>query len=200
MNIRLLTLEDIDAATAIHLERFPDSRSTQLGKPFLRRMYRWFIVNYPDLALTATVDGRVVGFAVGSIGGYGRRVFRYALPQVMWGLVRHPDLLLTPRTFYLWKSYLRAFVPAPKKEKAGPNDPGIVQAWFASLAVSKSAQGSGVALIVAFEGAAKRKGADIISHTVRKDNIVAQRLYDGLGWQKALHDGSSGVAYSKRIS
>jgi len=163
-------------------------------------MYRWFIVNYPDLALAATIDDQVVGFAVGSIGGYGRRIFRYALPQVIWGLIRHPNLMSTPRTFYLWKSYLRAFIPTFKREKAGLSNPEIVQAAFASLAVSRSAQGAGIALIVAFEGAAKRKGADIISHTVRKDNIIAQRVYDGLGWQKVLHEGSSGVAYSKRVS
>jgi len=92
MNIRPLKMEHLDAVTAIHVERFPNSRSTQLGKPFLRKMYRWFITNQPDLALVATIDDQVVGFAVGSIGGYGRRVFRYALLQVAWGLVSHPKL------------------------------------------------------------------------------------------------------------
>lgn len=200
MKIRLLTLEDLDAVTAIHQERFPDSRSTFLGKPFLRKMYRWFIINHPELALAATVDSQVVGFAVGSIGGYGRRVFRYAILEVIWGLMRHPKLVFNPNTFYLSGSFLRAFTPAfEKKEKADPRDGEVVLAAFASLAVSRSAQGAGVLLIASIERAAKRKGANLISGTVRKDNVLLQRVYDNLGWQKVLHEGSSGVLYSKRI-
>ncbi len=200
MKIRLLTLEDIDTVTAIHQERFPGSRSTLLGKPFLRKMYRWFIINYPELALAAAVDGQVVGFAVGSMGGYGRRVFRHAILEVMWGLMRHPNLVFNRSTFYLWRSYLRAFTPSfEKKEKLASSNPEIVQAGFASLAVTKSAQGAGVLLIVSIERAAKRKGANLISGTVRKDNVLLQRVYDNLGWQ-VLHETSVGITYSKRIS
>ena|SRR2546425_3509641 len=199
MNIRPLGIEDIDAVVAIHVERFPNYRSTSLGKPFLRKMYYWFVTNYPDLALVATFDDQVVGFAVGSIGGYGRRVFRHALPEVAWGFIRHPRLALNPSTFFLWKSYMRAFMPkSKKKRKTSPDEPQIIEAAFASLAASESAPGAGIALILAFERAAKRKGARLIGHTVRRDNLIARRLYESLGWQ-LRGENLVGASYYKRF-
>ncbi len=203
MNIRPLRIEDLDAVTAVHLERFPESRSTSLGKPFLRKMYRWFIVNQPELALVATIDGRVVGFAVGSIGGYGRQIFRYALPEITWGLVRHPKLILRPSTFNLWKSFMRGLIPkSDKRKEAKPNNPGnaeVVDAWFASLAVSRSAQGAGPFLIIAFERALKRKGAKLVAGTVLANNTVLRRVYENLGWE-ARGETPLSVGYRKRLS
>lgn len=200
MNIRPLRIEDLDAVTAIHLERFPDSRSTALGKPFLRKMYRWFIVNYPDLALAATIDDRVVGFAVGSIGGYGRRTFRYAIPEIAWGLVRHPRLIFRSSTFSLWKSFMRGLIPkSKKKEETRPNHPDVADASFASLAVSRSAQGAGPFLIIAFERAMKRKGVRLVAGTVLANNTVLRRVYENLGWE-ARGETPVSVEYCKRLA
>jgi ribosomal protein S18 acetylase RimI-like enzyme len=186
MQIRRLKSDDLDAVVAVHMERFPDSRSTQLGKAFLRKMYCWFLLNYPELSLVATIDDQVVGLAVGSIGGYGRRVFRYALPQVIWGFVTHPQLLFRDRMFYLWRSYLRGLYPKSAKTLAAPPDsskPVIRQAAFASLAVLHTATGVGIPLILAFERAAREHGANRIGHTVKKENVSARKIYEGLGWK-----------------
>ncbi|MEP7338507.1 MAG: hypothetical protein ABI977_12285 [Acidobacteriota bacterium] len=202
MQIRTLKPEDIDAVVAIHQERFPDSRSTQLGKPFLRQMYRWFLVNYPELSLVATIDNQIVGLAVGSIGGYGRRIFRYALPQVIWGFVTRPQLLLRDRMFFLWRSFLRGLKPGQTKVVSSaprdPNKPAILQAAFASLAVLPTVNGVGIPLILAFERAARQQGANRISHTVKKENVSVRKIYESLGWQ-SRGESEDGVGFYKEF-
>jgi ribosomal protein S18 acetylase RimI-like enzyme len=202
MQIRRLEFEDLDTVIAIHLERFPDSRSTQLGRPFLRAMYKWFLLNYPEISLVATVDNKVVGLAVGSFGGYGRRVFRYALPEVVWGFVRHPQLVFHREMFYLWRSYLRGLNPLKTKSPIAPSDPrnrSNRQAAFASLAVMPTATGVGIPLILAFERAAWENGADRISHSVRRQNVPVLKIYQRLGWLIRAESDQS-VNFYKELS
>lgn len=105
---------DLDAVVTIHRQSFPDSRSTKLGKPFLQKMYRWFIKYQTALAYIATVDERSAGFVTGAIGGSSRMIFRYALWEIFAGFLRRPDLLLQPEMFEYWQSYLVSSFPRSK--------------------------------------------------------------------------------------
>jgi ribosomal protein S18 acetylase RimI-like enzyme len=77
-------------------------------------MFAWFVINQPRLNYTAFVSGEPAGYILGAMGGYGRRVFRYALPEVLLGLLHNPQILLRDRTYTLWTSYLRGLLPAPE--------------------------------------------------------------------------------------
>ena len=69
LTIRPLRNSDIDAVIEIHAEQFPKSRTTFLGKPFVRKMYNWFLRKQPDLSVVGAIDSKPVGFAICAIGG-----------------------------------------------------------------------------------------------------------------------------------
>jgi len=195
--IRSLEPRDLERVVQIHCLRFPGQRSTRLGKPFLKRMYEWFHAHHPQFCFVAEMDHEVVGFIVGAVGGYGRRVFRFAFPQVVWGLIRCPTLLWNRSSFFLWHSYLRGLLPGGGSP-AGNGSPNAACLSFASLAVTDSAGSSGLYLIREMEKAAKQNGIRRMSHSVRLDNPKVIRLYQLLGWSI---DGkcSDSVHFSKPV-
>jgi ribosomal protein S18 acetylase RimI-like enzyme len=196
--VRGMTARDVKKVTSIHLEQFPSSRSTLLGSPFVQKMYRWFIAHQPDLSVVAVVDGQVAGFACGAIGGYGRRVFRYALPEVVWGLACHPQLLLKKETFGAWTSYAQAFIPHRKPAATAAAGSEIRRkASLASIAVSGMAQGKGVgkALMFGFEESAKHVGVKLLGLSVESNNLGARKLYESCGWVVLRENIQVGTTY-----
>lgn len=203
--IRKLSEADLEAITAIHLEQFPHARSTSLGRPYLRKMYRWFMETQPALSFVAVQSDRVVGFAVGAIGGYGRKIFRYALAEILLGLARRPALLVQRQTYTLWNSYLRGLLPTPRStpSRQAAQSPVVVRCSLSSIAVAQTAQRQGVgkALIAALEENARRLGATRMTLSVASDNLPARRLYESCGW-RCITDPTTqaSVVYVRHLS
>jgi len=204
--LRPMRYPDVSAVVQIHTEGFPNSRSTKLGKPFLRKMYRWFLSNYPDLAIVAAADGQLLGFVTGGIGGSSSRIFRYAFLEIVWGFLRHPGLFLQAGMFEAWRAYLAALAPwrgraAPAAQPA----PAPVKATLDSIAVSNHARGKNVgqALVGAFEDAARRQGATYLRLGVEYDNTAARRLYETCGWElereDAAHNSTNYIKVIRRV-
>ena len=194
---------DIEAVVAIHRQSFPDSRSTKLGKPFLRKMYRWFVTYQPDLAFFACKDGQPAGFVTGAIGGSTRKIFRYALWEIMRGFLRHPGFLLRPEMFEAWRGFLLGIIPRYKKAgfNAGENT-ATRKATLDSIAVSPHARGEnmGKALVDTFEVAAVNLGATVLALGVERDNLAARQLYESCGWELLKEDKKTNSAnYSKEF-
>jgi len=177
---------DIKAAARLHCQAFPHSRSTKLGQPYVRKMFRWFVMQQPGLSLVARTDGEISGYVVGAVGGYGRKLFRYAFFEVLMGLLIHPGLWFQSETFLLWRSYLKGLFPqkTSNTSKVG-GEPVIVRAALAGIGVDPTQQGQGIGsfLVAAFEEAAKELGVGKLTLSVDKDNISARRLYDRHGWR-----------------
>lgn len=206
ITIRKMTQADLKAVVDIHIEQFPGSRSTSLGRPYLRKMYRWFLEKQTMLCFVALNNDQVVGFTVGAIGGYGRKIFRYALPEIALGLVMHPALLLRRQTFLLWRSYLQGILPTRPVQNpmpVNPVQPIVLRASLSSIAVARAAQGRGVgkALMAALEESARHLGAGLLTLSVRSDNLAARRLYESCQWNvaDATQDQDS-VIYLKRLA
>ena len=191
VHIRLLSEDDLAAIVALHGDLFPSSRSTLLGPAFLRAMYRWFLTFYPDLALVAEAGGNCVGFAVGSLGGYGRRIARSAWRQILLGLCRRPYLTLRPGMFRLLGSYAMAFFPRRSVQ------PVVPKVSLASIGVDRSTQQSGIgaALLRRFEEQAKRRNASVLGLSVESTNHAARRLYQRCGWTLRSEDRQVESAY-----
>jgi len=149
-------------------------------------MFRWFVKHQPDLSLVARKDGEIFGYVVGAVGGYGRKLFRYAFFEVLLGLAIHPGLWFQSETFLLWRSYLKGLFPQKTSSPAQLEDgPVVVRAALAGIGVDPEQQGQGVGslLINGFENAAKDLGVRKLTLSVDKDNRSARRLYDRHGWR-----------------
>lgn len=201
--IRQMTIADLASVIRIHCDSFPGSRSTELGQVFLRKMYRWFMKHYPDLALVAIGGVTPIGFVTGSLGSYSHRMFRYTLPEIALGFISNPRLLIHPRMFSLWRSFMKGLFTrtagSAKTEIAGA--PGFV-ASLGSIAVSSESRGRrvGDALMLAFENAARQQKAVSLFLSVKADNKSARRLYENCGWTLVQEDaGQNSAVYVKEI-
>lgn len=187
--IRKMSREDIKSVVEIHLEQFPGSRSTSLGRFYLRKMYRWFVERQSELSLVVLDSGQIVGFAVGAIGGYGRKIFRYTFGEIAVGILLHPGLLLKKKTYQLWQSYLKGLLPARVKTNSrSEGDESLtagIRASLCSIAISSSAQGRGLgkALLRALEDCFREMGIVQVVLSVQSDNLPARRLYESCQWE-----------------
>lgn len=200
--VRPMCADDIDDVVTIHCESFLNSRSTKLGRPFLRKMYLWFVQYQRGLSFVAEIDGRIVGFVTGGIGGSSRKIFRFALFEILWAFLRHPGLILQSDMFEQWSSYLWSLLPRKRKATSLSENPRFVKGTLDSIAVSPRARGRNVgkSLVSAFENAAREQGATLLSLGVEYNNLTARRLYESCGWELAREDAKSNSAnYIKRV-
>lgn len=200
ITIRPMTHGDLRAVARIHRASFKGSRSTTLGTVFLRRMYRWFVDADEGIAVVAAAGDEVVGFAAGpSRGGYGRKLFRFAFPQVIWGIATHPWVLARGRTWYLWRSYLKSLRPRRGRSETPP-PAGPRKANVASIAVTPAGRGRGVGrfLLEEFEKEALRRGCGMITLAVEPENEAARKLYESCGW-RLFQQTEASADYEKPI-
>jgi len=204
LQIQPLEWEDIPELAKIHCQAFPKSRSTQLGTLYVRKMFKWFIKYQPSLGYVAKQDNRIVGYVVGAIGGYGRKLFRFTLFEILIGLVIHPRLWTRGSTYSLWTSYIKGLLPNQRNKKtdSDSNQGQPTSAALAGIGVHPEKRGLGVgkALVQEFEIAAKNLGTEKLTLSVSADNLQARRLYEHCGWVQDNEDLKTGsVHYSKRV-
>lgn len=201
--IRRMERGDLRAVLRTHTEAFPRTRGTRLGYPFLRSMYLWFIKRHPGLALVAEVEGSVQGFAAGAVGGYGRALFRNSFPQIVWGLLSHPGLVVPPPTYRLASSYLAGLLPGRlEKSNVSTRDVRRETASLASIAVVPSCQGMGLGkrLLDAWEKEVMAGGWIHMSLSVESVNAPARALYQKSGWIPDTKESKTGsVSYWKKL-
>jgi L-malate glycosyltransferase len=186
----------------LHASAFPHGRTSLLGQGFLRGMYRWFATDPASCLIVATSGGRLMGAAAGTVGGYGRRMFRANIGRVILGGLRHPVRLIHARAFRASRSYLRSLAPwGLGSPGGGPTDPivdsGGTRASLATIAVAGTARGQGVGrgLLAAFEREMFDRGVGELTLTVDGDNEAAARMYGSAGWQNTVvGSDASGVS------
>ena len=202
--VRLMKLMDLAQVVEIHQISFQSSRSTKLGKPFLRKMYEWYVIYQPNLSFVVEKEGAIVGFLTGT-GGYegGRRRFNYCLPFIILGLLYNPSLLFSENMFYGWKYYLQGIYQKKNVQKVVSAKKTKKKKYVLdSIAVHPNSRGLGIAckLINTFEKAAKEHGADYLTLGVERDNLSAIQLYEKNGWNFERADrNSSSTHYVKKI-
>ena len=65
MYIRNAGMEDLNQIAQTHIECFPNSFSTALGVPLLKKFYLQYLKEYPDLFWVAVDDDCIAGFCMG---------------------------------------------------------------------------------------------------------------------------------------
>ena len=177
IDVRPMRREDLPAVVAIHLAAFPNFFLSFLGPRFLRLFYA--AVMRDGIALVATLDGRVSGFAAGSVDSreFYRLLFRKRFVLVALSIV--PAILRKPPT--LMRVVRRALY---RTSSEGAVTKG---AELMSLAVDPAQQrhGAGRALVAAFAARAKEAGAESLwLITDAADNDQVKRFYESLGFTK----------------
>lgn len=190
---------DIRAFARLLCEIFPDSRSTLLGQLYVRKMFKWFYVKQPKLCFVVKKGNSLVGYVVGAVGGYGRKLFRYAILEIIAGLVFHPSLWGRKDTFSLWRSYLKGLLPnrRPSPSSLQGSNSQILAAALAGIGVHPKMRGMGVgkAMMMEFENAARNLQVSKLTLSVHLDNLSACRLYESCGWTRDSEDSESNSAH-----
>jgi len=194
---------DLDQVVDLHKKCFPTSRSTKLGKKFLKKFYSWYTIYHPELSFVSEGAGEVVGFICGTLGsGGGQQRFKFTLPIIIQSLINNPLLIFNKVTFKSWKVLINAL---KIKKKSIPNDqkPAGKKGALDSIAIDSRARGHsiGILLVQKFEEAAREQGATYLSLGVEADNIPARKLYEKCGWRLAFEKlDENSASYMKDIN
>ena len=204
---------------SLHEACFPDYYLTRLGTSFLKAMYGWYVKTPQAIAYVALDSkGGVVGFVAGTtrVESYYRSLFGHQFGPLLWAvlgrLVRHP--LLTWSQIWERKdlllqacgALLSAAPGAPGDSAPGP-DLGSPAASLVSIAVSPSHRRLGIArrLTELFLTDARQRGSELVTLSVREDNLGARGFYEGLNWTEVAvsseeYHGSLSITYQKATS
>jgi len=211
----------LSAVITIHQIAFPGYFLTELGRPFLRAMYGWYVHHHDAIAHVALADGRVIGFVTGTANGLtyrrsliqerwlpmsGALVWRF-LTRPLWSLSmigrRRKDLVQAVKILSeRWSWAVRQAAQSIGQQKAGS---AIPEASLLSIAVLPEVQGCGVALalLAEFEVEARARGCVEATLSVKDDNPRARRFYEKANWKETSCSpnayGSNSIIYRKRL-
>ncbi len=187
---------DLGPIASLHVAAFPDSVLGRLGVEAVRRSYQWQLDGPHDLtALSARVDGDVVGFLFGGVFrgatiGFVKRERWFLLGRV----VRRPGVVL--REVGRDRVVLAVRLLLRRGAAAVPEDPDAVPRrsfGVLAIAVDPSAQGRGVGGRLMAEAAERARiaGFETMHLTVHPSNRNAVEFYRSLGWKESEEpDGS----------
>jgi ribosomal protein S18 acetylase RimI-like enzyme len=203
---------------ALHEACFPDYYLTRLGTAFLEAMYGWYVKSPEAIAYVAIDDSRhVVGFVAGTSGAesYHRSLFRHQFGPLLRALLAH----LIRRPLFTWnliwerKDLLPQAVSALLSRTSGaPAESSAVverppTASLVSIAVAPSHRRSGIArdLTELFLADARQRGNELVTLSVREDNVAARGFYESLRWTQVArsdeeYHGSFSITYQKRTN
>lgn len=190
-----LDASDLDSWTAqMHVLELPHGLFPQLGVPFVHRWHRAHLASPHGVGFLALLDGRPVGYALGSTDRAANVAWLLAnrrwhlIPAATWQLLRRPRLLATfvatrgPR-------YLRRLVSGAATAGSGWNDQVIgaqadVVAVLEAIVVIPLMRGRGIgsSLVTAFLKAAAVAGADRAELVTMAGDHGASGFYERQAW------------------
>lgn len=182
--VRQATVQDLPQVVAVHIQCFPNSFSTALGKKLLVKFYTEYISNVPELFLVAEQEGKICGFCMGYYceeNPYMKRFFKHNLFAA--GLRIAGQLFIGNKA--AWKKLTSVFSKKAEFKPIGqPYQAGIQDGDLLSICVQPQTRGSGAAqaLIETYEQVLKDRGRKYCRLTVAVDNPRAIRFYERNGY------------------
>lgn len=185
--IGLARIEDLEALVALHLESFSEAEhyALQLGHPFLRAAYRWFLTSPDTRVLVARQGDRLLGFTAFCNGLYNIPMLLACKRTVALGLLRRPWLALNPEWIQRlarppWSRFKR--LTSSAFGWRSPRRPKVAQIAFTALRPEAQGQGLGSALKQASIAICRSWGADMVVTGVRRENHRALLLNERAGF------------------
>lgn len=197
---------DTPAVARAHAAAFPDYFLTHLGDGFLQLFYAEFVDNPAHPGFVAKVDGRVVGFVVGTLQpealykDFYRRNFVRLIGIVAERVatdayVRHHISARMQHVLLAARSYvLRNDAPA----QASGEDHGGAHLLSIGLLPDARGLGIGEGLMSVFERRVQADGAHKVLLSVRADNPRAIAFYQKCGWRKERMSEAS-IVFAKDL-
>lgn len=208
--IRRLTETDLDAVAAVHINAFPDSALTKLGREAVRRYYEWQMVGPHDsVCIGAFENENLLGFCFGGVfkgalGGFLEKNRAFLVREVLkrpWlltnSLFRERAQFAVKRVFGKLRFRRASQVANPvTSQRTTKRHFGIL-----SIAVDPKYQGRGAAqlLMEYSERIALEQGFNRMGLTVHPSNGRAVRFYEKVGWMKEPVHGKWTGRMSKSI-
>jgi ribosomal protein S18 acetylase RimI-like enzyme len=195
--------QDLAGVLAVHRDAFPRDLNTKMGRPYLERMYGFFLDHSADrIFLVARAAPDVVaGFVVGARLPFERDLSRDLLVGAAGAVARRPSLLFAPQI--LGRAAERLSLTRREAPSVDAPEPQVPDACFYLYVVAVGpgpGRGTGIGrgLVSGFEGAAASRGGRAARLSVHRDNDVARRLYERQGWAIESTRGDA-VIYGKAL-
>jgi ribosomal protein S18 acetylase RimI-like enzyme len=199
--VKKASVEDIAGAARVHMAAFPDSFSTKLGFPYVKKAIGWYLSTPKAFLLVALDEKQYIGYcgcfiADGqSAAGSTSSTIQYAFNEAVKGLVKKPWLLFHPefvRNYPLIFRNIRrrVFGTASKIPAAAPTASNPPSVGIVGIGVLPTNQGKGTGqeLMDAAQEESLKLGITRMHLTVKADNDRAIRAYKRHGWQTTEED------------
>ncbi|MBK9796348.1 MAG: GNAT family N-acetyltransferase [Holophagaceae bacterium] len=183
------TVDDRSALVDLHLACLPAGGhfAMELGPGFLRSAYRWLISSPGTLVLVARLGKRLVGLTVLSQGPWERPLLRACKGQVLFGLLRRPQVLFRPG----WARWFTSTLFQRKPKSASK----VGHVAFTLITPDVRGHGIGQMLSEASIQACRDWGMDAVTTCVRRDDAKAQAFHERAGFQALPGPDTGGLAH-----
>ncbi|MCD4748309.1 MAG: GNAT family N-acetyltransferase [Thermoanaerobaculales bacterium] len=202
--VEAMSSDSVDELVEVHLEAFDGYMNAALGRGYVRAFLLWFCDASDGIALTAWLDGRVVGYVVGAPVGYNSRMTRDLFRVVLRSMVCRPWLGARRDIRAALSARLRLLKGPGGHHSVGLGPKGTYGSTVSlvGIGVAEAARGRGAggALMKAFESEALKRGMQAMRLTVYRDNVAACRVYQRAGWDPSSAEAESTICYRKPIA
>jgi ribosomal protein S18 acetylase RimI-like enzyme len=206
----------VSEVAALHEVCFEGYYLTRLGPRFLRAMYGWYVESPQAIAQVALdATDRVAGFVAGTTRAetYHSSLFRERggslLAALAWRAASSP--LETAQLVWerkdLASGALSSLIRGGSQTTAPPTgatDDGAETASLVSIGVEPAQRRSGIGrhLSKLFLQEADRESCELVTLSVREDNVAARRFYESLDWKETsrssfAYHGTHSITYQK---
>ena len=178
-----------------HMNCFPQSLSTKLGKKYVQKSLEWFLVNPNRFLFHINFNGKVIGYCGGFVpvkvgDGSSSGMLQHGFKQAVNGLLKNPLLLfhqeVKPYYPFMWLNIKRKI--SGKSIPIAPIDPSIPflpKVGLVVVGVHPTSRGKGIVelLMQEFENRVKLFNKNEMVLSVKKENARAVNAYMKNGWQ-----------------
>lgn len=207
-NITILELskKHIDDVVTIHMQAFPESTFTKVGKETVRRYYLWQFEGPHDLiALGAYCDETLVGYLFGGVFrgamiGFLRKNWKFLIMRVLlrpWLLLNRDvrESILSGGKYFLMNPQKRPVNTLKEAEST------LKRNSILAIAVNSDFYrlGIGSKIMDVFEEDSLTRDVDEIYLSVNEKNLKAIKFYESLGWEIVEFQGN-GLSMKNRLN
>lgn len=182
--------KDLDEIAICHMNAFPDSFSTKLGRKYCIRMFEWYLSTNSTFLFHIKLENNIVGYCgakiQGTLGsGSSTAMMQFTFKQAIKSIITRPWLFfnrsMISNYLIIYKNILLKLGVKKKKTHNINNNTSV---GLVVIGVNKEHQGLGYGskLLIEFEKKSKTIEAKKIYLSVKKSNFDAIKSYTRNGW------------------